>query len=275
MRPPVLFAAIATVLMLTSCATRYHVKTEGMARVRYYRFAHKDVPLEFDGVSVVFASDFHYKSKFGDKRLRGTMATIERIAPDILMLGGDYKEGCGNIPALFDALGSLDVPLGKYAVMGNNDYEECYDEIADAMSRNGIRLLEHECDTIARAGGRIIVAGVRNPFDPANLSSPTAGLSDDDFVILLVHTPDYAQDTDIAHTDLVLSGHTHGGQVTLFGYAPVIPSKYGQRFRTGLKHNDDGIPVIITNGLGTSRRNVRAFAPSEIVVIELRHADED
>ena len=113
MRLPVLFAAIATVVLLTSCATRYHVKTEGMARVRYYRFAHKDVPSEFDGVSVVFASDFHYKSKFGDKRLRGTMATIERIAPDILMLGGDYKEGCGNILALFDALGGLDVPLGN------------------------------------------------------------------------------------------------------------------------------------------------------------------
>ena len=270
-----LLAVVVAMLAMTSCVTRYHVKTEGMARVRYYRFAHKDVPRGFDGALLVFASDFHYKSKFGDKRLHGTVETIRRINPDILMLGGDYKEGCGNIPALFDALGGLDVPLGKYAVMGNNDYEECYGEIADAMRRNGIRLLEHECDTIVRAGDRIIVAGVRNPFDPANLQSPTLGLADDDFVVLLVHTPDYAQDSDIANTDLVLSGHTHGGQVTLFGYAPVIPSKYGQRFRTGMKRNDDGIPIIITNGLGTSRRNVRAFAPSEIVVVELRRAAEE
>lgn len=262
-------------MLLMSCATRYHVKTKGMARVRYYSFEHNDIPVDFDHTLILFASDFHYKSKFGDKRLKGTIETIRRIAPDILMLGGDYKEGCENIPVLFEAIGSLDIPLGKYAMMGNNDYEVCYDEIVEAMRQNGIVLLEHQNDTIYKGNGSIIVSGIRNPFDKANLLSPTLQLNDSDFVIMLVHTPDYAQDTDISNTDLVLSGHTHGGQVTLFGiYAPVIPSKYGQRFRTGLKYNDQGTPIIITNGLGTSQRNIRAFAPSEVVVVELRCKDK-
>ena len=91
---------------------------------------------------------------------------------------------------------------------------------------------------------------------------PTLALSPDDFVILLMHTPDYAEDVAITNTDLVLAGHTHGGQVTLFGlYAPILPSHYGQRFRGGLKRNSQGIPMIITNGLGTSNKNIRMFAP--------------
>ena len=69
------------------------------------------------------------------------------------------------------------------------------------------------------------------PVSYTHLQSPTLSLSPDDFVILLTHTPDYAEEVSITNTDLVLAGHTHGGQVTLFGlYAPIIPSRYGQRF---------------------------------------------
>ncbi len=74
----------------------------------------------------------------------------------------------------------------------------------------------------------------------------------------------------ITNSDLVLAGHTHGGQVTLFGlYAPIVPSHYGQRFLSGLKYNSDHIPLIITNGIGTSRKAIRFFAPSEVVIIVL------
>lgn len=269
-----LLATTVLLVLMTSCATPYKVRHKGMARVKHYDFTHRDIPESFDGTSIVFASDFHYKSKFRKRRLRGTIKTIARINPDIIMLGGDYKEGCENIDPLFNALGSLRPRYGTYAVMGNNDYELCYAETAEAMRRNGIRLLEHRCDTITNGAGKIIIAGIRNPFSRENLVSPTLELNDSDFVIMLVHTPDYAQDTDITNTDLVLAGHTHGGQVTWFGLrAPVIPSKYGQRFRTGLKMNDSGTPIIITNGLGTSRINIRMFAPSEVVWIHLRREE--
>ncbi len=262
---------VLALTLLTSCATRYHVKTKGMARVRYYEICHKDIPQGFDGTLIVFASDFHYKSKFADKQLRGTIETIGRIAPDLIMLGGDYVEGCQNINALFEAIGSIDAPLGKYAVMGNNDYETCYDEIVEAMQRNGITLLEHRNDTITAGDEWMIVSGIRNPFDVSNSVTPTLQLNDSDFVIMLVHTPDYALDNSIANTDLVLSGHTHGGQITFFGiYAPVVHSRHGQRYRTGMKRNSSGTPIIITNGLGTSQRNIRLFAPSEVVAVELK-----
>ena len=87
---------------------------------------------------------------------------------------------------------------------------------------------------------------MRNPFDlKQNGKSPTLDLSPEDFVILLVHTPDYVEDVSVANTDLALAGHTHGGQVRIFGYAPIIPSHYGSRFLTGLKYNTANIPKAI------------------------------
>ena len=152
----------------------------------------------------------------------------------------------------------------------------CYDDIVRGLQKYGMHLLEHKVDTLRRDGEEILIAGVRNPFNlKKNGTSPTLGLSPDDFVILLTHTPDYAEDVPITNTDLVLAGHTHGGQVTLFGlYAPIIPSHYGKRFRTGLKYNSHHIPMIITNGIGTSNKNIRLFAPSEVVMIIL-HQQKD
>lgn len=180
-------------------------------------------------------------------------------------------EGCEYVAPVVSALAAVKVPMGTYVVLGNNDYEACYADIVRQLEAHNIHLLEHRVDTLKRDGAEILIAGVRNPFDlQKNGVSPTLALSPDDFVILLTHTPDYAEDVAITNTDLVLAGHTHGGQVTLFGlYAPILPSHYGQRFRGGLKRNSQGIPMIITNGLGTSNKNIRMFAPSEVVVIEL------
>lgn len=262
-----------SILFFTSCAT-LNTKHPGVGRVKEYDFVHQDVPEAFNGFRIAFISDLHYKSLLTEKRLDKLVGTVSKLKPDIMLLGGDYHEGCEYVPSLFSALGSIETPYQTIAVLGNNDYENCYDDIAEEMKQNKICLLEHELDTITKGDSRIIIAGVRNPFDLAkNGVSPTLKLSPQDFVILLVHTPDYAEDVPITNTDLVLAGHTHGGQVTLFGlYAPVIPSRYGQRFKTGLKYNSAGIPIIITNGIGTSNKNIRMFAPSEIVIITLKRA---
>ena len=87
--------------------------------------------------------------------------------------------------------------------MGNNDYERCHDDIVNTMKHYGMRPLEHEVDTLRKDGQQIIIAGVRNPFDLGrNGVSPTLALSPKDFVILLVHTPDYIEDVSVANTDL-------------------------------------------------------------------------
>ena len=243
----------------------------GISRVRTYKFSHPDVPAAFDGFRIAFISDLHYKSLFKEKGLENLVRLLNAQQADVLLVGGDLHEGCEYVAPVVSALAAVKVPMGTYVVLGNNDYEACYVDIVRQLEAHNIHLMEHRVDTLKRDGAEILIAGVRNPFDlQKNGVSPTLALSPDDFVILLTHTPDYAEDVAITNTDLVLAGHTHGGQVTLFGlYAPILPSHYGQRFRGGLKRNSQGIPMIITNGLGTSNKNIRMFAPSEVVVIEL------
>ncbi len=219
---------------ITSSAVSVSSVYPGIDRVKKYEFTHRDVPDAFDGFRIAFISDLHYKSLFKEKGLESLVRLLNAQHADVLLMGGDYQEGCQYVPELFAALAKVKTPMGTYGVMGNNDYERCHDEIIREMQRYGMRPLEHQIDTLRRDGAQIILAGVRNPFDLANNGvSPTLSLSPSDFVILLVHTPDYAEDVSVANSDLVLAGHTHGGQVRILGYAPIIPSHYGSRFLTG------------------------------------------
>lgn len=243
---------------------------EGVSRVKVYDFTHRDVPAAFEGFRIAFISDLHYKSLLKEKGLNDLVRLLIAQRTDVLLIGGDFHEGCQYVPPVMAALAKVKTPMGTYVVLGNNDYEACYDDIVKEIDRHGMHLLEHKVDTLKRDGAQILIAGVRNPFDLAkNGKSPTLDLSPDDFVILMTHTPDYAEDVPITNTDLVLAGHTHGGQVTLFGYAPIVPSHYGQRFLKGLRYNSKYTPMIITNGIGTSNKNVRLFAPAEVVMIVL------
>lgn len=247
----------------------------GVERVAKYDFTHRDVPEAFDGFRIAFISDLHYKSLLKEKGLNDVVRLLNTQKADVLLMGGDYQEGCEYVEPLFAALSKVKTPLGTYGIMGNNDYERCHDEIVSAMRRYGMRVLEHEVDTLRKDGQQIILAGVRNPFDLAqNGKSPTLALSPKDFVVLLVHTPDYIEDVSVANTDLALAGHTHGGQVRVFGIAPALNSHYGNRFVTGLAYNSAKIPVIVTNGIGTSQMPIRIGAPAEIVMITLHRSKE-
>ena len=147
------------------------------------------MPDAFDGFRIAFISDLHYKSLFKEKGLESLVRLLNAQHADVLLMGGDYQEGCQYVPELFAALAKVKTPMGTYGVMGNNDYERCHDEIIREMQRYGMRPLEHQIDTLRRDGAQIILAGVRNPFDLANNGvSPTLSLSPSDFVILLVHT---------------------------------------------------------------------------------------
>ena len=250
-----------------------HLKCDhrGISRIRSYDVWDADIPAEFDGFRIAFVTDTHYASRFTERTLYSLGRVLKEIDADALMLGGDYQEGCDYVEPLFRTMMDGRPRYGAYAVMGNNDYERCTSLIAETMASNGIKLLEGDTASIYKNGCRIIVAGAKNTFRRKETEpSPTLRLSDADYVILLTHTPDYVEDVDVSNADLALAGHTHGGQVTLFGlWAPVNPSHYGRKFLKGLAYNSQGQPIIVSTGIGTSRKNIRAFAPSEVVVITL------
>lgn len=267
-----ILGVIPVMIIFSSCATASFSKYKGVGRIKQYELYSEHLPEAFDGFRLAFASDFHYESRFTSKRLHGMVSALQQMQADILLLGGDYRgRNGGNVDELFDALSQVHTPYGTYAVMGNHERGEADSLVRQAMKHTGVHLLEHQTDTLWKGDAFIQVCGIRNPFDlKQNRVSPTVSLKPEDFVIMLTHTPDYVEDVDISNTDLALAGHTHGGQVSLFKrWTPARFSKYGNRFLTGMRKNSQGIPVIITNGLGTSRKDIRLFTPSEVVLIVL------
>ena len=262
-------------LMLSSCTS---IRYAGVNRVRNYDITSNEVPEAFDGYRIAFASDFHLESKFKERQLRGSVKALQALAPDVLMLGGDYQEGCEYVEPLLAELARVSPPDGVYAVLGNNDYERCTELIRATMKHHGIRLLEEEVDTLRRGDAHIVVWGA-NPYAGRYATAPRRGdsassLSKESFVVLLTHTPDYVEEPEAAMADVALAGHTHGGQVTLFGlYTPITASRYGTRFRTGMRRSSTGLPIIISGGLGTSRYPVRFCAPTDVVVVTLRRKE--
>lgn len=264
--------SLLVVITFTSCATATFSKFKGLGRIKKYNIYSKNLPDEFNGLKIAFASDFHYKSKLTHKRLANVVRALNSVLPDVVILGGDYPGNSvvADMDTLFTYISKVNSRYGTYAVMGNHDTGTFYEDIKRCMKENGITLLEDNSVTLYNGNSHIIVAGVKNSFDTSNNISISQNFDKDEYIILVSHSPDYAENKDVSNADLVLSGHTHGGQITIFkNIAPVTNSKYGTTFLKGLKYNSKGVPVLITNGLGTSRKNIRLFTPSEIVLLTL------
>ena len=262
-----LFTLLLFTLLLGSCASL--ARYPGIGRIRRYTISNVCLPQKFDGTTIAFVTDTHYPSKYTRKRLSNTARALEDLEPDLLLLGGDYVTSLACADELFAALGGCPTKYGKYAVLGNHDTRNA-DTLRTIIQRNGIRLLADESDTLCNDNEKIYLCGIK-AYNATETPSWVSQHTADGFTIVVVHTPDYAQNTQLDSAAVVFSGHTHGGQVTLLGlYTPVVHSRYGKRFLSGLNFTDNNIPVITSNGLGTSRKKIRFCAPSDIVFVTLR-----
>ena len=258
---------LAILLLFSSCAS---FSGMGVGRLKRYTIESDRLPVSFDGAQIAFISDLHYPSLFTAKRLQKLVRKVRKLSPDVLVMGGDYTACEEYLDTLFSPFSSLEIPCGAYAVAGNHDRRRVA-AVAASMERAGITFLADDCRLLTRNGGQVCVAGVGNSMKVEDGAlAMLSALPDSLFTILITHAPDFAQDAQVA-VDVVLAGHTHGGQVSLFRlYTPVKNTKYGTRFLTGLNRTSGGVPVITTNGVGTSRRKLRFCAPSEIVLVRLR-----
>ena len=262
----------AALLLISSCAT---LSPNGVGRVKRYTFAEESVPKELDEYKIAFISDLHYPSLFNNKRLGKLVHRLQKESPDILLLGGDYVTDSDSIDVLFESLSAAMPRWNTFAVLGNHDKRN-EELIRQAMDKYGIYLLDGVAwrTEFLDIGGGYTVAGVYDSFANDTLFAQyVEQLDDSDFLIFLSHTPDFVERHSIT-ADLAFAGHTHGGQVSLFGlYTPVKNTRYGRRFLRGMNRTTNGTAVITTNGVGTSRRKVRFCVPSEIVVVTLKCAE--
>jgi len=238
----------------------------------------------------------------GDARIRQIVARTNALAPDVTLLLGDYVAGwrLARFSSPMEngvwarALGGLKAPLGVHAVLGNHDWWQDISvqrrrggpvPAAVALEAAGIPVYTNQSVRLVKDGQPLWLAGLGDQwaFWPRghtqqprrsrtyegvdNLDATLAQVSDDGPVILMAHEPDIFP-TVPGRVALTVSGHTHGGQVTFAGYAPVVPSKFGRRYVYGHVVEADR-HLIVSGGLGCSGIPVRLGRPPEIVMIDL------
>ena len=227
-------------------------------------------PAFMRGVTALFISDVHALPTTADAAMTALKEKAAALKPDLVLLGGDYSDRPGPAERLFERLAAIPATLGRFGVVGNND-REAFPEIGRLrriMSRAGFELLINESRSLRLGGGRLVVAGL----DEYRYGAPdAAGLYPDAPVpdryrLLLSHYPCGVRPMP----DLMLSGHTHGGQFNLLGVTPytigferLIARRRASRFIEGL-HDLDGGQVFVSKGIGASRLPLRVGVRPEI-----------
>ncbi len=230
------------------------------------------LPGEFDGILCAFITDVHHGSYLSLDRVNEMVDQVNAAKPDLILLGGDYVyDGPQYIRPCLTALGRLSAPMGVYAVLGNHDHWEDADLTRRVFDEVGIRDLTNTNVALGHQGARIWVCGVGDLWtDTQDLPSALAGIPEDGLRILLSHNPDYAESIIGQNVDLVLSGHTHGGQVSIPFRGPILSSSRDpKKYSAGLIHNGP-MQVFVSRGIGTIVPAIRLNCPAEVNLITLK-----
>jgi predicted MPP superfamily phosphohydrolase len=219
-------------------------------------------------VSIVLLTDTHaggFKSATWFERVSREVAALH---PDVILFGGDaVVDRAEPVPQLVSFKG-LRAPLGKFFVLGNHDCTDRPQDIRAAFLSFGFRDLTNSTVRLEKEGSVLELQGIDdlwfgNP-EKVHRSSP------DIPHVTLSHIADILLDLKEKDTDLVLSGHTHGGQVNLPIVGPLWPTpSFLDRRKCRGRIVQNGVPAIISNGLGESDGRVRLSAPPEIVLVEV------
>ncbi|MDH5612534.1 MAG: metallophosphoesterase [Gammaproteobacteria bacterium] len=227
-----------------------------------------ELPPELDGTTLAVLSDLHLGSQLGARWLADRVVQVQALQPDLIVLLGDNFEGHGEPdPALLPVLSELRAPLGVFAVTGNHEHFSDISADVALTERAGIQWLRDRWLQI-RPG--LILAGVddltmhwRNG-QPEDFVTPVLAGRPQGATVLFSHSPLQVEQAAAAGADLMLSGHTHGGQIWPFGYIV-------QHFYTYLvgRYEVNDMSLIISRGAGLWGPRMRLWQPAEIIFITL------
>jgi len=244
-----------------------------------------NLPDAFHGMRIAQLSDIHYDNFSEPGFVRHAIQKINALAPDMVLFTGDYVSKGPSSRVLNEdhaqhcaaILNDVLCPQ-RYAVLGNHDASVGAAMVTDALTSNGIPVLSDTYRALERDGQRVWLvglhdAGTLSALPDLNAATPPAG---DEPVLLMVHEPDYA---DIlmasplaARTDLMLAGHSHGGQIRLPVIGPLFRPPWGKKYVNGLFHfpqNGKTVQLYVNRGLGTVGLPLRFYCPPEITLITL------
>jgi predicted MPP superfamily phosphohydrolase len=242
-----------------------------------------DLPSAFAGFRIAQLSDFHCSRQVTPAYLSEAVSLAQTHAPDLVVLTGDFiHRGYKYVNAVTKPLSRLSAPHGVFAVLGNHDfsvrnalgfrrYRHLHRAVAEALSAHGIRVLHNESVCLTRRNARLQLVGVEDLWSRmCDLDRAFADLSPSLPCIVLAHNPRTVEYLDGRRCDLMLSGHTHGGQVHVPGLGRPTLSRQARRFAAGM-YRYGRTQVYVNKGVGFGFRFRFGVRP-EVAVLTLQPA---
>jgi hypothetical protein len=240
------------------------------------------LPDSFAGLKIVQISDFHFEEYTEATFLEAVVRQVNALHPDLVLLTGDFISS-GPLPRSVsrrlvyhcaELLKQIACPQ-RYAILGNHDALVGARVVIDALTTHNIPVLVDSSLPLERSGQRLWLAGtkdalVQRPDLTATL--PTARDTKKEPLILLTHEPDFADHAIGRQVDLMLSGHTHGGQILFPFLPPLLLPEMGTQYVHGLFKLPDGMQLYVNRGIGAVTLPFRFRCPPEITVITLQPA---
>ena len=243
-------------------------KNAEQIQVKHNDIGTKALPSKFNGFTLLQISDLHVDMNEG--AMRRLVELLPNMNYDVCVLTGDYRGATfGPFDAALEGLGQVRSHLkgSVYGVLGNHDTIR----MVPGLEEMGIRMLLNECEAISRGDQDIYLAGIDDAhyYRVDNIEKAASEIPDNGFSILLSHTPEIYRQAAYAGFDLLLSGHTHGGQICLPGSIPItldliLPRRMGSG---AWKYND--MLGYTSVGVGSSIVAVRINCLPEITLHHL------
>lgn len=235
----------------------------------------RDLPPSFDGYRIAFLTDPHVASIMRSGFYREVVAHTMRFDPDLILLGGDFVTWSRHIPLLSELLlTGLAARDGIYAVLGNHDYWAGAENVTAALTAHGVHLLINKSIALRRGDDAISLVGI----DEIYRGHPDVGAAfarTDPRVpcLALSHHPDVIDLLEEKRIDLLVCGHTHGGQIRFpFFGSVVVPSKHEARYASGF-HRQGSVLLYVSRGIGAIPP-LRILCKPEIATFVLRRNDQ-
>ncbi len=225
------------------------------------------LPRGLEGLRIGLLTDIHHGRYLREEEIANAVRLLNSAHPDLVVLAGDYVTWGDRrfIDPCAQVLGGLRAPQGVYAVLGNHDDDR---RVPAALERHGFAVLKDERTRVRINGEALELVGIRfwtrRPKDIADAMKGANGT-----VVLLAHDPRRLAEAAALKIPLVISGHTHGGQVVLPGLGPVAARKYPVVAGFGRR---DQTAIFVSRGLGTVFVPVRLNCPPDVSVLTLTHA---
>jgi len=274
---------VILIALLLLMLTAYPFVETRMLSIQTHTLYVNNLPSNLKNIKIAYATDIHKGMWLGQKRVDEVFSTLNNMSADLIILGGDYADDSTSAIAFFKDAPSLHARLGVYGVLGNHDRtqpESNLQRLTDAMKDKGVTPLVNSVSRVKVGQSYIYIAGVDDFYNGyPDVKGVAKQVLKDDFVIFAGHSPDLIPDAQKAQDmngdghwyDLALFGHTHGGQINLFGWTPFrnVSKELSARYISGWRE-ENRAAILVSNGVGTSVFPVRLFAQPQVHLITLK-----